>query len=266
MNMINAIGRRWATVLAGVLIGVVLAILFSVIQPRDYSATVRMYVTAGTSDLAEAYQGGIAAQNAVHSFAVLATDPGVASRAIASSGVPISVDQLVANTTASSPPQTVILDVSVKADSADDAGKLANAVARDLISVVDKLEGPTAGGPGALRLVVVDPNTQGAVKAQLVNPLLLLIGAALGGVVGVAVAAGLEGRAVRRRERGELSDGADETEPLDPKTVAVTRVVAGDLVYDTEQVSDVDPRGEAAYSAELLKDAEPADDDASVAR
>ncbi|WP_448221771.1 YveK family protein [Gordonia iterans] len=232
MKTINAITRRWALVLACVLFGIVAAALLSLTQSRDYSATVRMYVAAGTSDLAEAYQGGIAAQNAVHSFAVLASDPSVASRAIKSSGVPISVDELVAATSASTPPQTVILDLSVKYQTADGAGKLANAMAQDLIVVVDKLEGPAAGGPGALRLVVVDPNTQGAVRDELLSPLFLAAGAVLGGLVGIVAAAALEGRAARRETDGPPAEAG----PSDSAYASVAS--AGAENSDPEPVDD----------------------------
>ncbi|AFR47708.1 Capsular polysaccharide biosynthesis protein [Gordonia sp. KTR9] len=175
-------------VVAFTLIGLIAAIGYSLLQPQTYVATVRTYIATGTSDMLEAYQGNQAARASIQTFAVLATDPTVAQRAIDRSGVDISLPQFISEISVSVPPQTVILDVSVQNSTSADAEQLSTALAQELVGTVTALQEPTSGGPGALRLVVVDPNTQGAVRQQLIDPVLLGVGAAGGALAGALLA------------------------------------------------------------------------------
>ncbi|UCZ91845.1 YveK family protein [Gordonia sp. WA4-43] len=200
MNIMTAIARRWMLVVACLLLGLGAAVGYCLLAPQTYSATVRTYVATGTSDMLEAYQGSQAAQASIQTFAVLATDPAVAQRAIDRSGVDLTVAEFLPQISASVPPQTVVLDITVRNKSAQDAQKLAPALAQELVGLVGTLQEPTSGGPGALKLVVVDPSTQGAVRQQLLNPIVLGLGAVGGGLVGVIAALLLE----RRQKPREL--------------------------------------------------------------
>ncbi|MGB6245135.1 MULTISPECIES: YveK family protein [Gordonia] len=208
MRIVSTVARRWTVIVACVLLGLAVGAGYSLVKPHDYAATVRLYVVSGTADLLEAYQGTMAAQNSVRSFATLATDPSVASRAIEAARVPITVDRLLADMSVSVPPQTVVMDITVRTASPDDSAKLALAVAQDLTGLVDKLEAPHAGGPGALRLQIVDPSTRGAVRDALIDPVLAGAGAIGGGVVGVLLALALQ-----RRRGSAGDDGGPDPDP-----------------------------------------------------
>ncbi|QMT03745.1 capsular biosynthesis protein [Gordonia jinghuaiqii] len=196
-------------VVAFTLLGLVAAMGYSLLQPQTYVATVRTYIATGTSDMLEAYQGNQAARASIQTFAVLATDPTVAQRAIERSGVDISLQEFLPEISVSVPPQTVILDVSVQDASSQDAEKLSTALAQELVGMVTDLQEPTSGGPGALRLVVVDPNSQGAVRQQLIDPMLLAVGAIAGALLGTVLALLLQ-------RRGK--SGAESSEPDGPGT------------------------------------------------
>ncbi|WGJ86614.1 hypothetical protein [Gordonia sp. SMJS1] len=114
MKVLNVIAAKWMLVVAFTLIGLIAVIGYSLLQPQTYVATVRTYIATGTSDMLEAYQGNQAARASIQTFAVLATDPTVAQRAIDRSGVDISLPQFLSEISVSVPPQTVILDVSVQ--------------------------------------------------------------------------------------------------------------------------------------------------------
>ncbi|PKZ65621.1 capsular biosynthesis protein [Gordonia terrae] len=200
MKVLNIVAAKWMLVVAFTLIGLIAAIGYSLLQPQTYVATVRTYIATGTSDMLEAYQGNQAARASIQTFAVLATDPTVAQRAIARSGVDISLPQFISEISVSVPPQTVILDVSVQNSTSADAERLSTALAQELVGTVTALQEPASGGPGALRLVVVDPNTQGAVRQQLIDPVLLGIGAVGGALAGSLIALLLH------RRRGGVSD------------------------------------------------------------
>lgn len=199
MKSLGAVAKRWVLVIACVALGVAGAMVYSLVSPQYSTATVRTYTTSGTSDLLEAYQGSQAARASVQSFAVLATDPVVVQRAIAKSGVAASLDDVLVKTSASVQPGTVIVDISVQDESAEDAQKLALAVAQELVGLVDKLGQPADGGAAALKLVVVDPSTQGAVRDQLFDPVDLAVGGGIGLVIGVLLSLLLDSRSSRRK-------------------------------------------------------------------
>lgn len=199
MNIMTAVARRWMLVVACLLLGLGGAVGYSLLSPQTFTATVRTYIATGTSDMLEAYQGSQAAQASIQTFAVLATDPAVAQRALDRAGVGLTVAEFLPQITVAVPPQTVVLDITVRNKSAQDAQLLAPALADELVGLVGALQQPTSGGPGALKLVVVDPSTQGAVRQQLLDPIVLASGAVGGGLIGVVVALVLERRA---RPRG----------------------------------------------------------------
>ncbi|WP_439031900.1 YveK family protein [Gordonia terrae] len=231
MKILTTIATRWMLVVAFTLMGLVAAIGFSLLQPQTYVATVRTYIATGTSDMLEAYQGNQAARASIQTFAVLATDPVVAQRAIEKSGVDISLPQFLSEISVSVPPQTVILDVSVQNASSTDAERLSTALTEELVGMVTALQEPTSGGPGALRLVIVDPNTQGAVRQQLIDPMLLGVGAVGGALAGAVLALLLQLRQDRRTDDEQLLDvpggpttGDIEVTITGPATAATTPV------------------------------------------
>lgn len=194
MTIMTAIARRWMLVVACLLLGVAAAVGYSLLAPQTYAATVRTYIATGTSDMLEAYQGSQAAQASIQTFAVLATDPAVAQRALDRAGADITVADFLPMISVTVPPQTVVLDITVRNNSAELAQTLAPALAQEVVNLVSTLQQPSDGGPGALNLVVVDPSTQGAVRGQLIDPILLGLGAFGGVAVGVLAALLLQRR------------------------------------------------------------------------
>jgi capsular polysaccharide biosynthesis protein len=208
--------RRWVVIVTCLLIGAAAALAYALMTPDSYTSTVRMYATSGTSDMSEAYQGSQAAQASIRSFGVLATDPAVAQLALDKSGVDISLNDFLDSIAASVPPQTVILDVSVTQDSPASAQSLARALATEVASVVDKLQQPTGGGPSAIKLVVVDPSIQGAVRQPLFDPLVLSIGCIAGLLVGIVLALLLERRRPNQSTESAVVSVPAESEPVTP--------------------------------------------------
>ena len=249
MKLVSLIAQRWMIIVACIVLGVGGAVGYSLMQPRMYSATVRLYVVSGTADLLEAYQGTQAAQTSVRSFATLASDPSVVSRAIDAAGVATSTAAVIADMTVSVPPQTVVMDITIRTENATDAPKLALAVAQDLTGLVDKLEAPQAGGPGALRLQIVDPSTQGAVRDPLVDPVAGGAGAVLGAIVGVLAALALQ----RRRRSAAESRGAEDTEDR-PAAGEATASSTSDGTADTEQFPVVTPPTTASTARHHRRD------------
>ncbi|MDR2280581.1 MAG: capsular biosynthesis protein, partial [Gordonia sp. (in: high G+C Gram-positive bacteria)] len=124
----------------------------------------------------------------------------------------------------------------IRTENSTDAPKLALAVAQALTGLVDKLEAPQAGGPGALRLQIVDPSTQGAVRDPLVDPVVGGAGAVLGAIVGVLAALALQ----RRRRSAAESRAAEDTENR-PTAGEATASSTPDGTADTEQFPVVTP-------------------------
>lgn len=193
---------HWVLILVTTLIGAILGAALTLLLPSMYSATSRLFVSTTSSNIIEAYQGSLASQQRVRSYASLASGTGVAQRAIDDLGLDMTPAELVRNLTAEIPTETVLLDISVRDPDASRAADLANAVARQLTDLVAELETPENGGPAASRLLLVEPATPPFLPAGLNIYLIVVVGGALGLVIGLSLSV------MRERSDTTIKDGA----------------------------------------------------------
>ncbi|MEN2512971.1 polysaccharide biosynthesis tyrosine autokinase [Gordonia polyisoprenivorans] len=186
--VLDAVRRGWWIVLA---CGIVVALCgfgYSMLQSPVYRATAAVYVTSGSEASAQtAYQGSLASQQRVASYAELASSDEVIDRAISQGNLGMSRDEVREALQTSAKPDTVMLNISADAGSSEKAAQIANAVADSLSGYVATLESPAAGGQP---LAKVTPVTHAESKTQAVSPkpvrdtlLAFLIGIVLGLIV-----------------------------------------------------------------------------------
>lgn len=145
-----------------------IALLYSALSSPKYQATAVLYVTSGSDDNSQAaYQGSLASQQRVASYAKLATSQAVLEKAVSGSKLPISVATAGSEVTASSTSDTVLLNISATARSGSDAAALANAVAAAMSNYVSTLETPSPGAEPLAKLTVV---TKAQLNAPQVSP------------------------------------------------------------------------------------------------
>jgi receptor protein-tyrosine kinase len=202
-----------------------------------YQSTATLFVATQTgTTTAEAYQNDMFSQQRAVSYAALATSEQVAARAVDQLKAPISPDDLRAKISAKVRDKTVMLDVSVKDASPEEAQIYADAVSNQLVELVSQLETSRRGGTPSAAAVIVDnadyPTTPVGIKLWM----RLALGAVGGLIVGmlVALVTGVFDKRLRARENVESQSGAlvMGALPKDPvrKNAGVVDL-AGDGIY-----------------------------------
>jgi capsular exopolysaccharide synthesis family protein len=236
--------RYWYLVLLAVLIGAGAGYAMTLLQAPEYQSTARLFVaTQHGASVTDAYQNNLFSQERVISYAGLATSEQVALRAADQLKATISPAQLRAKITAKPEDKTVLLDVSVTDKDPAKAQTYANAVADQLVGLVNELETSRRGGTPAAGLVVVDEANYPTTPVGLGTTTLIGLGAAGGFVLGLILTVIVGALDQRLRGRESVEDitgarmlGALPSDPSRPKTDLLD--VAPDGLY-TERVREL---------------------------
>ncbi|WP_191834791.1 polysaccharide biosynthesis tyrosine autokinase [Gordonia ajococcus] len=156
--MKTAIRNGWWLMAILSLAGGVSALALSWVQVPQYESTTTLYVTAGGEGTAQAaYQGSMASQNRIASYADLVTSEAVLASALETAGLSLPVDKVRSAVTADTEPDKVLLNIAVRDTDPITAARLANGIATSMTSYVDSLERPADGGPPLAKVTVVTP-------------------------------------------------------------------------------------------------------------
>lgn len=152
--------RRWRIIVAALVLGLLTVTVVCAFTRPQYVASSQLFVsTTGGASVVEAYQGNLFGQERVNSYAKLAGSRQVAQRAIDQLQVDMSAEDLMSQIDAKPVPNTVILDISVRAPNPDLARDLTNAVALQTTQVVERLETSARGGSPAATAALFDEAT-----------------------------------------------------------------------------------------------------------
>jgi capsular exopolysaccharide synthesis family protein len=191
-------------VAAAVLLGGLLAALFTWLTPPTYAATSQSFVTIGTSSDDTAggiYQGSQFAVQRVKSYTELVDSPSVLQQVIDELHLGVSVQDLSDRVSAKSPLDTVLVEVTAEDRSSQGAARIADAVSRRLATAIEALETPQ-GGRSSVKVTLTQPAI--APKSPVSpRPLLNL---ALGILVGLAIGVGTA--VTRERLDTSVRDGS----------------------------------------------------------
>lgn len=184
-EVLGIIRRQWVVLLVCLVLGGGAATVYAYMQPTTYIASARLYVTMsnGTS-VTDSYQGGMAAQQRIASYATLATGPEVAQRVHDQLRLNVGPEMVQGTISASFPPATSLLDVAVTDRTADGARVGANAVAAELVKMVADIETIQEGAPPAARLRIVEEARTPLVPSGPAVTKIIGLGLAIGLVVG----------------------------------------------------------------------------------
>ncbi|MBY6537512.1 polysaccharide biosynthesis tyrosine autokinase [Rhodococcus sp. BP-349] len=207
---LRIIRSRWLVILIALVSGTVAAVVYVVSTEPTYEACTTLYVSteSSASSVAEAYQGNLASQQRVSSYAELLRGEAVARRALEASGDPMAPRDLASNVRTSSSPDTVLVAACVSDTDAGRAARHANALAQAFVGFVDELETPPGGGTPIAQVRVVEP---ASVPETPVSPRIVPIiglGVGLGLLLGLVLAVVRErlDRTVKTRDRlGEVT-------------------------------------------------------------
>ena len=188
---IRILRKSWLLITATALLGVLSAGALAAASTPAYTASTRLYVSvraqegAASTDL---NQGTTFARQAMSTYVDVVNSPIVLDRAGRQLQPRMTAAELAPLVSASSPANTVLLEVSVTDASAKRAAGIANAVGESFARVVSEdLEKPT-GGPSLIAVKTIAPASVPTAPSAPRVPLMLAIGLAVGLAIGVGVA------------------------------------------------------------------------------
>jgi capsular exopolysaccharide synthesis family protein len=222
-DYLRVLRKRWRLILVCVLVAVAGAAAVTYVIKPSYSATAQLFVSTRNSagDIAGVYQGQLFSQAGVTSYADIIDSPSVLDPVIASLHLDTTANQLSKQVSATSPLNTVLIDVSVNDRYPATAQAIANRVATQFARVIEQLETPVSGGPSPVKVTVVQPATRPTAPASPRKKLNLGLGLLVGVAIGV-------GGAVLRES---LDRSVKDPEEMQAITGAPTLGVIG---YDPE--------------------------------
>lgn len=193
------VGRRWRVIVGMTLLGLAAAVGITALMTPVYQARTRMFVSVRErGDIALAIQGNQFSQERVKSYSQIIAAPVVTGPVIARLHLPLTPAELAAKITTSVPADTVLIDVAVRDRSAATARSIADALDRQFIEALARIEASSAASSPVAVTVVRPPDTSGG-RVSPKPPFNLGLGAALGLVLGLAAAVAWEAFDTRLR-------------------------------------------------------------------
>ena len=189
-DYLRILQARWKIVAVTTVVAVLAALGASLLTTPQYEAKTRLFVsTASGASVQEIYQGNLFSQQRVTSYTELLGGTTLAQRTLDKLGASdMSAVDLAGKVTASSTPDTVLIDTAVTDESPERARDLANALSDEFVVMARELETPEDGGPPTARVVV---EQYAATPSTPVTPKTtrnVALGLAVGLLLGIALA------------------------------------------------------------------------------
>ncbi|WP_088942555.1 polysaccharide biosynthesis tyrosine autokinase [Rhodococcus sp. 1168] len=189
-DYLQILRTRWMIIVVTVAVAILGALAASLLTTPTYQSCSRVFVsTSGGSTVGESYQGNLFAQQRVASYSELVTGETLAARTIDELGLTgVTPAELAAKVTATSTPDTVLLDTCVVDANPGTARDIANSLGTQLTTLVRELETPEDGGAPASSVRVVEQAQESASPVSPKTTRNLALGAAVGLLLGIALA------------------------------------------------------------------------------
>ncbi|WP_291048131.1 polysaccharide biosynthesis tyrosine autokinase [Herbiconiux sp.] len=248
-DYLRVLRKGWIHIMVGLLLGIAIGSALVIVATPKYEAQTKVFVSVQSSESASAGElvsGNSYAQQKVKSYLDIVASPSVLEPVIKELGLDVSPSELATQISATSPANTVIIQISVVDTDPQQAANLANATANSFQDViVDDLEKPLGGGPSLVKVQTIQPAVP---PSKPFSPNLaqnIALGALLGLIVGL-------GAAVLRSTLDTRVHGRHDVE-------ALTDVpILGGTTYDPEStqhplIVHTDPRNPRAESFRGLR-------------
>ncbi|MGN0041356.1 MULTISPECIES: polysaccharide biosynthesis tyrosine autokinase [unclassified Rhodococcus (in: high G+C Gram-positive bacteria)] len=189
-DYVRILQARWKIIAVVTIVAVLAALTVSLLTTPQYEAKTRLFVsTTSGASVQEIYQGNLFSQQRVASYTELLAGTTLAQRALDELGITdMTPGELAARVTASSTPDTVLIDTALTDESPERARDLANALSDEFVVMARELETPESGGEPTARVVVeqyaATPSTPVVPKTSR-N---VALGLAVGLLLGIALA------------------------------------------------------------------------------
>lgn len=202
IEYLRTLGRRWIVIVLLGVLGLVAAWAYASSVPPLYKSTSSVFVSSERGETtSELVQGSTFSQNLVQSYAQLATMPAVLEPVIAQLNLDSTAQALATSVVATTPLNTVIIEITVSNESPARAAATADAITASLSTVVQKL---APKGPNNTPSITLSTVSQAQIPTFPYSPntrLLLITG--LGGGLALGVVYALARELLDNRVRGE---------------------------------------------------------------
>lgn len=220
-QLLATLRRRWKFVVAVLLTGIIVGVAASVLMPKTYQATARVFFSGGATAGADQFSVGMYTANRAKSYAELATDGNVVNRVIDKAHADTTADDLSGRTTVEVPKDTVVLKISIEDGDPATARQLADAYADVVSDTVTDLEKPVVASKKSHVASPISARPEGKATAgdSPVSPnipLNVAVGTLLGlvfGVGGAVLREIMSQGAQRSRSRRKWQSAAGESSP-----------------------------------------------------
>lgn len=183
-DYLRVMRQRWMSIVAVALIGLFVAGIYTTLQTPQFRSKSQIFVSVKDgSTSTDVIQGSTFAEKRVISYVNLVTSPTVLRAVAEKLRLEESPGQLAGKVVATTPPQTVLIDITATDPSAKQAANIANETARQLILAVERVDDVSL-----VQLSVFEEATPAAFPASPRVAVNLAIGFVLGVAIGLGVA------------------------------------------------------------------------------
>jgi polysaccharide biosynthesis transport protein len=205
-----ALRRGWLIIVSAGVFAVAAAAAYSWLQTPMYDASVQMFVSVQSSDINQLNQGNNFTEQRVKTYSEIVASPVVLDAVIKTLDLDYDSEELSKNILATSPVDTVLLNVVVSDPSPKRAQDIANAIADEFPKTIDSIETPAGKSTSPVKVSVTRhadlPTEPASPRTKLNLAVGLLAGVALG--VGITVLREALDRTIRGKAEAATIAGA----------------------------------------------------------
>ena len=210
-DYLRLVRRHWVIVLIGLVLGLAAGGGGSLLISPQYQASAKLFVSTQSSGTnSDLLQGGNFAQQRVRSYADVATSPEVLAPVIDTLHLDSTPQELAGRVRAAAQTDTVLLSITTTDSSPDQAVRITDAVAAQLVATIDELERPESG-PSPVKATVVQPAATPTAPVTPDIPRNAALGGILGLLLGVGIALLRETLDTKVRTESDLRELTDTT-------------------------------------------------------
>ncbi|MEV7398346.1 polysaccharide biosynthesis tyrosine autokinase [Aeromicrobium sp. NPDC092404] len=220
-QFLSILRGRWKFIISTLVIGTIATVGLVLNLSPVYSSSARVFVSTPTNGQADPYAATVFAAQRIASYADLATDPTVLQKVIDRLGLKMTREELAGEISADVVPQTLILQITAKAETPQLAQQIAAAESEEIVDLVKEIEKPADTNLSAA--IVARVTGKASFNASPVAPNVMLdiiVGILLSTFIGVAgaVLRDLLDTTVKTRQDVEHATGnaVMATLPFDP--------------------------------------------------
>lgn len=190
-DYIRILHKSWVLIVVVTLLGVGAGAGFSLLSTPQFESKTQLFVSVRSGDnlnSGELAQGSTFARQTVGSFVEVVTTSVVLEPVITDLALDLTPTELVEQVSASSPVNSVLLNITAMSPSPEQAADIANAVRESFIKVVHEQLAPEQNGVSPIQLATTQP---ALVPVDPVSPNItvnLALGLLVGLLVGVSIA------------------------------------------------------------------------------